>query len=359
MATGYTRQSSSQIIDAEIINASDFNNEFNQLQSAFNVSTGHNHDGSTTGGGAAVNYNNLSNLPSLGTISSQNSNAINITGGTITGISTPTNSTDVATKSYVDNSFYFPLFQVGFAVGAGVFPSLNSNTLTIKPGLIFDVNNNSYKLTTSLTKSMTSSWIAGNNNGAMGTGLTVTTSTWYDVYIVKVTTTGNVDVYFETAGASPTHLPSGATNPLRIGSFYTDSNSKAIAFTQIGQYIYWTTAIIAFNTTGLGSGSTDLDLSAVGATPPHNVFPIFDNIRLTEGASAGANQVYTIFSKVNTSGASYSVVANGNSQIGAGGVTYLQTNSSGVIRHSTTNTTNTINLSCAGWLDPTLSPFAR
>lgn len=51
--TGYTRQSAATIIDTGTIQASDFNNEFNQLQSAFNATTGHGHTG-TTGDGPKI-----------------------------------------------------------------------------------------------------------------------------------------------------------------------------------------------------------------------------------------------------------------------------------------------------------------
>lgn len=51
--------------------------------------------GSTTASGARTNLG-------LGTISTQDSNNVNITGGTITGLSSPTNPSDAANKSYVD-----------------------------------------------------------------------------------------------------------------------------------------------------------------------------------------------------------------------------------------------------------------
>ena len=51
MGSTYTRQSSTEIVDGEVIQASDFNNEFEQLVSAFAVSTGHSHDGTTAEGG--------------------------------------------------------------------------------------------------------------------------------------------------------------------------------------------------------------------------------------------------------------------------------------------------------------------
>ena len=50
MGATYTRQSGTEIVDGEIINAADFNNEFNQILAAFAVSTGHSHDGTAAEG---------------------------------------------------------------------------------------------------------------------------------------------------------------------------------------------------------------------------------------------------------------------------------------------------------------------
>jgi len=47
---GYTRQSANEIVDDAIIDASDFNNEFNQIVSAFSATTGHAHDGTAAEG---------------------------------------------------------------------------------------------------------------------------------------------------------------------------------------------------------------------------------------------------------------------------------------------------------------------
>ena len=63
MAT-YVRQSS--FSDGDTITAALFNNEFNQLVNAFNVSTGHTHDGSTTGDGGPIS-NLFSNALVFGT----------------------------------------------------------------------------------------------------------------------------------------------------------------------------------------------------------------------------------------------------------------------------------------------------
>ena len=51
MGATYTRQSSSTIADGSVIEASHFNNEFDQLLAAFAASTGHTHDGTAAEGG--------------------------------------------------------------------------------------------------------------------------------------------------------------------------------------------------------------------------------------------------------------------------------------------------------------------
>jgi len=58
-ANGYTRQSSAEIVDGQVINASDSNNEYNALLNAFNGTTGHDHSGGT-GLGQKINLTGAS-----------------------------------------------------------------------------------------------------------------------------------------------------------------------------------------------------------------------------------------------------------------------------------------------------------
>jgi len=46
----YTRQAAANITTGSVIDAADFNDEYNQVQSAFNASTGHTHDGTAAEG---------------------------------------------------------------------------------------------------------------------------------------------------------------------------------------------------------------------------------------------------------------------------------------------------------------------
>ena len=47
---GYTRQATANIVTGAVIDAADFNSEYNAIEAAFNASTGHTHDGSTGNG---------------------------------------------------------------------------------------------------------------------------------------------------------------------------------------------------------------------------------------------------------------------------------------------------------------------
>lgn len=51
---GYTRQSSADIVPTAVVRATPLNNEFNAIRDAFDVTNGHQHDGSA-GNGAYIN----------------------------------------------------------------------------------------------------------------------------------------------------------------------------------------------------------------------------------------------------------------------------------------------------------------
>ena len=86
MGATYTRQSSTEIVDGEVINAADFNNEFAQLVSAFAVSTGHSHDGTAAEGGPVTKL--LGTAITIGDGSSGTDIAVTFDGETSDGLLT-------------------------------------------------------------------------------------------------------------------------------------------------------------------------------------------------------------------------------------------------------------------------------
>lgn len=68
MGTGYTRyDASNNIADGNVINASDLDGEFDAIQSAFNASSGHSHDGTTGEGPQIAAAGIANNAVALGT----------------------------------------------------------------------------------------------------------------------------------------------------------------------------------------------------------------------------------------------------------------------------------------------------
>ena len=89
---GYARQSAAEIINGQVINDSDFNNEFNALLAAFHATTGHLHDG-TTGEG-----------PKISLTTSVSGILPGINGGLTTSASDPTATDD--TPDYAVGSIW-------------------------------------------------------------------------------------------------------------------------------------------------------------------------------------------------------------------------------------------------------------
>ena len=86
MGSTYTRQSSTEIVDGEVIQAADFNNEFSQLVSAFAASTGHTHDGTSAEGGPVTKL--LGTAITIGDGSSGTDIAVTFDGETTDGLLT-------------------------------------------------------------------------------------------------------------------------------------------------------------------------------------------------------------------------------------------------------------------------------
>ena len=84
MGATYTRQSSSSIADGSVIEASHFNNEFDQLLAAFAASTGHTHDGTSAEGGPITKL--LGNTLTFGAATAGTDITITFDGETADGV---------------------------------------------------------------------------------------------------------------------------------------------------------------------------------------------------------------------------------------------------------------------------------
>lgn len=98
-----------------------------------------------------------------------------------------------------------------------------------------------------VTKSISGSFTPGSGNGGMAPGLVATLSTGYHVWGILVN--GKVDFYFDTS-ATAANIPSNATKPTYLGWIFLDATVHIKAFTQLGQYFYWTAIVTDLNAAG-------------------------------------------------------------------------------------------------------------
>jgi len=130
-----------------------------------------------------------------------------------------------------------------------------------------DSTNAHYISGSAFTKSTAGAWASGTGSNGMGNGLTITASTWYHVF--AIINSSNYDVYFDTS-ITAANKPSGTTYFRYIGSFKTDASSHILAFSQAGQYFYWTSA-----PTDLSSGAaTTATLFTLSVPPGINTIPL-------------------------------------------------------------------------------------
>lgn len=190
MSTGYTRQSSAQITSGQEITSSCFNNEFNQLQSAFSAASGHAHDG-TTGGGGPLSTAALDGLSgaSVGLLS-------------VNGVSGFTAFTLAGTAS-----------QISIAHADG---STGTPTISIDTGYVGQAS------ITTLGTIGTGVWAGtavGSTHG--GTGVNNTGTLTYGSSNVVFTTSGATNVTLPTSGT----LLSSSNNLSDVSSSTTAANN--------------------------------------------------------------------------------------------------------------------------------------
>ena len=151
--TGYVRKdTSNNIADGNVINATDFDNEFDGLQDAFNSSTGHVHDG-TTGNGAPI----LAVGPTQDVVASA------------TALTPKTNNTvDVGSNSLK----FKDLYMAGNASIGGTLVVTGVATLTAQP--VLSSLTASQVVFTNGTKGLVSNAITGTGNVVMSAGPTLT-----------------------------------------------------------------------------------------------------------------------------------------------------------------------------------------
>ena len=289
---GYTRVDTiNNIADGNVINAADLDGEFDGIQSAFNASTGHNHDG-TAGEGA----------PILALGPTQN---VTIS-ASVLGVAT-TNTVDIGTSSLKFKDFYL----AGAASIGGTLGVTGATTLSAAltyggvtlSNAVTGTGNMVLSASPTLTGTITAA--AANFSGAVALNNNITI--------------GNADTDTITQSASyvaGTQLKSAqtATNTLNLAAYDTDG----VAYTNLITLTASTTPTLALTSTGVGT----INNMSIGATT----------------TSTGA------FTTLTASGAT---TLNGNTTIGDAAADTITVNGqfvTGTQLKSAQTATNTLNL---------------
>ena len=122
-------------------------------------------------------------------------------------------------------------------------------------------------VSSAFTKRIDATWAAGDDAGGMEDGDTVGNNEWFHVHLLSSADGATVDAGFDTSVTATNLLAdtavvaAGLTNYRRIGSVLTDGSANILAFTQIGDWFFWTDPPLDVNTQQPGTSGTAYALS--------------------------------------------------------------------------------------------------
>ncbi|WP_292962059.1 hypothetical protein [Nitrobacter sp.] len=224
----------------------------------------------------------------------------------------------------------------------------NSSTFGIATGFATDSTNVSMMALASAYTKTTSAWAVGTGNGALDTG-SISSSTWYHVFLIKRTDTGVVDVLISTSATAPT-LPTNYTLFRRIGTMFCNSSSQWMKFSQNGDEFLWD---VALNNVGSSPGTTAIQTVAL-STPPGIKTTALLNVSGQGGAgSDGRGWIFS--TETNSAGAlstSSTTINFGASNANQTWGTFrIRTNTSSQIKYAMLSTTGIPLITTTGWID--------
>ncbi|MBL4860736.1 MAG: hypothetical protein JKX96_07750 [Acinetobacter sp.] len=239
----------------------------------------------------------------------------------VTGTASQVLTSNGAGAAPTFNTVKLPLsYKSGFIMSNGTDTDHDIDT-TI--GSCRNSTNASNIAVSAITKRIDASWVTGTGNGGLSSSLTVSNATWYHVFAVTV---GGVDdILFDTSVTCANGVSDHTVTAFRrIGSVLTDGSANILAFTQLGDLIYWTVpprdlnaSVTTSTTTATLSTPLGINVTAIlngyqtGAGTLGYLFPTFVTAS-TPSASASP-----LANMEGTNGSQVEVTTDNSSQINA------------------------------------------
>lgn len=316
----------------------------NQVMSNFNnVLNGVNNNAATNG--VNSNITQLTGLTTPLTVAQGGTGLGTLTSGAFVlgnGTSTPT--------FFGSISACFRSFLAGLTLSND--GSTPNSVLDIAAGSCIDSTNSAMITLGAFTKSTAGSWAAGTGSNGMGTGLTISASTWYHVF--AIINAGAADAYFDTS-VTAANAPTSTTVFRRIGSFKTDGSSHIIAFVQHGDSFNWSAPVADISANNPGTSAVLRTLSVA----PGVIVSAIVMAEIGNGGTGGNTHLYLSDPATNDVAASGTFTLVSRSIAATGGViesaSYAQifTNTSAQIRSRLdfSDGSVTLYINTLGWID--------
>ena len=344
MGTGYTRNdTANNIADGNVINASDLDGEFDAIQSAFNATTGHSHDG-TTGEGPQIDTAGLANdavtAAKLDETATFTMAGLSVTGNTTLGdaaTDTVTVTADVASNLIPSADGTYNLGASGsewqdlYIDGTANIDSLVADTADINGGSVDGVTIGTNSAVTELQV---------DNINVNGNAIT-STDTNGNIALTPAGT-GEVDI-------SKVDIDGGAIDAVTIGT------NSAVTELQVDNINVNGNAITSTDTNGnialTPNGTGEVDISKVdidggaidgttigGATAAAGTFTTLTGTSLDINGSADVSGTLSVAAKINHTGDTdtfFEFSAANTARIATGNIERLFINNSGIVINET------------------------
>lgn len=197
-------------------------------------------------------------------------------------------------------------------------------------------------LSSGLTKQIDSAWNVGDDAGGLDTGA-VAIDTWYYLWMIRRSDTGNVDVLFSASPTAPT-MPTDYDQKRLIAFVLTDGSANINGFIQNDNEWLWST-IAEDASFSSSTSASNVTLSVpIGFEVQAKI-----NVVLNTGGTNGEMRIYSpLQSDVSIT------AANANLQltttvVRASIATYIRTNTSSQIRARSNTAINNSEVSTEGW----------